>query len=213
MQRHVLFAALVMLFSNQNASAKGVEAWQVVQRTDYAGQQVCFISARGVKLVSRIVTTLVEAPSKKVVLYSDDAHSYCELTYKEWMSQIRKPGSFESRKIIKGKEGTVAGIKAVQYFFENPDGGRRRITEEYWMAAGNVIPTKYTSALSDLAGLPENLGLPLKIIQLSPDGSKKIALETLSLSKAKPSDCTLKEPVGYKRVADAITLVLGGKSK
>jgi hypothetical protein len=212
MQRQILLAAAWLLsLSAQSALAKGPEAWQVVQRTDYAGQQTCFISAKGLKLVNRIVTTLVEAPSKKVVLYNDDSHSYCELTYKDWMSTIRKPGNSPSRKIIKGKSGKVAGVEAVQYLFENIIGGQRRITEEYWTASPSVIPTKYTSALSDLAALPEDLGLPLKITQLLPNGSKKVVLETLSLSKAKPADIVLKEPVGYKRVPDPIMMVLGGK--
>jgi hypothetical protein len=207
----ILALALTVLLSARGAAAKGLDAWQVVQRTDYAGQQVCFISPGGVKLVSRIVTTLVEAPSKKVTLYRDDSGSYCELTYKEWMSQIRKPGVSRSRQIIKGKSGKVAGVDAMQYLFENIDHGRRRVTEEYWTATNKVIPTKYTAPLSDLADLPEDLGLPLKITQLLPDGHKKILLETLSLSKAKPSECNFKKPVGYKKVTDPIMLVLGGK--
>ena len=190
------------------ASASG---WKIMQRSTYAGEQTCYITPLGTKIQSKLVTSVVRLPAKSVLLYNDDTRGFCQLSYEQWMSQMRRKIVDNSRTITKGTTGNVSGIKAVQYRFENTIQGKRKVTEEYWTAADSEIPTKLTAPLSDLADLPVSLGLPLKIVQFKADGSKNIMLDTLSLSKVKVDASIYDKPIGYEDMHDPITLVLGAK--
>jgi hypothetical protein len=145
------------------------------------------------------------------LLYNDDTRGFCQLSYEQWMAQMRRKVKGNSRKIIKGESGCVSGVKAVQYRFENIIGGKRRVTEEYWTAASSEIPSKLTAPLSDLADLPSDIGLPLKIVQYKSDGSKNIMLDTISISKVKVDPAIYNKPIGYEDMHDPITLVLGAQ--
>ncbi|HEY9755285.1 MAG TPA: hypothetical protein V6C97_08990 [Oculatellaceae cyanobacterium] len=185
--------------------------WKVVQQSTYAGEQTCYITSLGTKIQSKLVTSVIRLPAKSVLLYNDDTRGYCQLSYEQWMSQMRRKVKGNSRKIIRGESGTVCGIKAIQYKFENVIGSKRRVTEEYWTAASSEIPTQLTSPLSDLADLPNDLGLPLKIIQYKADGSKNVMLDTISFKKVKVDNAIYNKPVGYENMHDPITLVLGAQ--
>jgi hypothetical protein len=205
----VLVAALASPAAECAPAAGTVSGWEIEQRTNYAGAQKCYVSPAGVRLESQLVDTIIDVPGKKVTVFKDDAKAYCMLTYEQWISHFIKAKPNNQRKITKGKAGKVAGIAANQYMFENIDHGVRRVTEEYWTAAETEIPTKFTKPLSDLADLPAEIGMPLKITQFKADGSKVVMLDTEKCTKAAINKKMYQMPVGYKVVKDPITLVLG----
>src|SRR6202042_912194 len=61
-----------------------VSGWEIVQRTNYAGAQKCYISPIGVKIESQLVDTIIDVSGKKVTAFKDDAKAYCVLTYDQW---------------------------------------------------------------------------------------------------------------------------------
>lgn len=205
----VLATALSSLAANGAPAQGTVSGWEIVQRTNYAGAQKCYVSPEGVKLESQLIDTIIDVPGKKVTVFKDDAQAYCMMTYDQWISHFIKAKPNTQRKITKGKSGKVAGIAANQYLFENIDHGVRRVTEEYWTASEAEIPTKYTKPLSDLADLPSEIGMPLKITQIKADGSKVVMLDTQKCSKTAFNKTIYQTPKGYKAVKDPITLVLG----
>jgi hypothetical protein len=77
------------------------------------------------------------------------------------------------------------------------------------MAAPREIPTKITAPLSDLAGLPAELGVPLKVTEFKKDGRKVDLLDTVKVFRSSFSEKLMLCPAGYKQVKDPVSLVIG----
>lgn len=169
---------------------------------------------------SGTLSTIVRNSDQTVVLYSDKTKQYFQLTYDDWAKQFRTGGSrapkvngtSPGRHIVKGKTGTVAGIKAVQYLFSNMDHNQRRVTEEYWCADPNEIPPEYSRTLSDLANFPASFGLPMRVIKINKDNTRVVALDTLNCKKENLANSTFQFPQNYKRSKDEYSLLLNTES-
>jgi hypothetical protein len=189
------------------------EGWILHQRSDYLGQQTLYLSPQGMKVTSRAINTIVFVPTRKVVLYNDKTKSFFESNYDQWCKKYAgpPPGS-DGRKVQKGKTGEIAGVKAVQYFFQNIEKGKFRVTEEYWAASDTSLPAKVIEAVDKVSNFPPGLGIPLKIFRINEKGGRVTALDTMSCERAAVPVSVFKSPTGYSPVKDPMTLLLGNDS-
>jgi hypothetical protein len=206
-----LFACCASACLASPGGADKLSGWEIMQRSNYAGEQHCYLSALGVRIESSLINTIIDISTRRVTIFKDSAKAYCSMSYDQWKSRIKfnKAKLAKERKITKGATGKIAGLDAVQYVFETVDQGKRRVTEEYWTASPKEIPTKMTAPMSDLANLPPELGVPLKVTQFKKDGRKLILLETVKVSRSSFSKKLYQRPNGYKEVKDPVVLVLG----
>jgi hypothetical protein len=184
------------------------------QNSDYVGSQIVYLSPAGVKLVTRMLTTIILSPSQQVIMYNDKNKSYYESDYATWKRQF--PGHSAAggdRKIRPGATSTISGFPAKQYFFENIENGRRRVTEEYWTTSDRSIPPGLIAAVCHVTDLPSNLGIPLRVFVNKPDGTKVTALDTNQCNRANIPSTIFEHPAGYQKVSDPISLILGARKQ
>ena len=217
--RHQMLASLVSgatalfgcVFGPTAFSADGQKAgWVLHQTGGYLGKTTTYISPIGVKLQSGNVTSIFRNSDKTVVMISEKRKEYCSMTEKEWMSQFTPPPTkADGRQISKGKVGAISGIKATQYLFSNVEHGKRRVTEEFWIADNAAIPARYTRTLAQITDLPAGFGAPLRIFKINKNDARMLALDTLACEQVPIKDDVFKSPTGYKRSKDQYNLMLG----
>lgn len=209
-----LLFGLVALCPVTKAAPGQKAGWVLQQNSDYVGSQVIYLSPEGMKLVTRVVTTIILSPSQRVIMYNDKNKTYYESTYEMWKKQFPgHPEGTPGRTIRRGQTGTVAGIPATQYFFENPEGGKRRVTEEYWTAADSSIPPQLSAAMSRVSDLPPNFGIPLRIFVIKPGGNRVTALDTTQCNRTWVPSTIFNHPGNYRKVEDPVSLVLDAQKQ
>jgi hypothetical protein len=183
--------------------------WVLQQTSDYVGSQIVYLSPEGIKMVTRMLTTIILSPSQKVIMYNDKNKTFYESDYDMWKRQFpgHKSGGGD-RRIKPGGSGTISGFPVRQYFFENVDGNKRRITEEYWTTTDKSIPAGLISALCKVSDLPPELGIPLRIFVIKSDGTKVTALDTSQCNRVVIPSSIFVSPVGYRSVDDPVSLIL-----
>ncbi|HEY9777361.1 MAG TPA: hypothetical protein V6C81_26600 [Planktothrix sp.] len=183
----------------------------MIQRSSFSGQQHCYLCKKGVRIESTLIDTIIDFDKGTVTMFKDSLKSYCTMTYDQWKGQFaqNKNKLKKEREIKKGITAKISGVEAVQYLLLNKDRTEKHLSEEYWTASPKEIPAKFTAPLSELVGLPPELGVPLRVTQRKRDGRTLNVLETLKVTRSTFGPKLLQCPSGYKQVKDAVSLVLG----
>lgn len=212
-EKSVLLTWLAFLLMVNSTMQSGMAAsgagWVLQQNSDYVGGQIVYLSPEGIKMVTRMVTTIILSPSQRVIMYNDKNKTYYESDYESWKRQF--PGHSSSsgnRRIKPGGTGTISGFPVRQYYFENIDGNKRRITEEYWTTSDKSIPIGLISALCKVSDLPPDLGIPLRVFVIKADGTRVTALDTTQCNRVVIPTSIFNIPVGYRKVDDPVSLIL-----
>ncbi len=211
-----LAAAILLIISlDTKAHAQGSE-WVLKQNSAYSGAQTIYLnSTQGCKLTTKGFSTLMVAPNWRVMLSNDRARSYCDMSFDDWVKKFSASGpDMKGAPIRRGTAGTVGGARAQQYFVDTKlADGRMAPMAEFWMCHDITAPSYVNYAITKLTGIPNMQGMPVRIYKYNiRDGSKTVALDTMSCQRTKLPAGVLQPPAGFQRVADEMDLVMADDS-
>ena len=193
--------------SNNQGLAKS-EAWILDQRSDEGGRQQAVLSRDALKLNFKNLTAIITAPQFNAVIYNDDSKKFVVLSRKEWMtrySSTRRAPATPTKKHAK-----ICGMEASCFRVPVRGGGRWK---EIWMTRDFKIPVEMENFVAHMLKMPQNIGLPLRVVMHRPDGTQIVIADTKQIvRKPLPKDI-FKTPPGYKRVSSEYDLFVSDEKK
>lgn len=194
--------------------------WVLHQNTPYSpysGSQTVIVSPRGMKTVAGDITVLIQPPAYKIRAFNTDTMLTFEASVAQWskeMKHLKKAGG--ANKLKKVGSGTICGVQVDRYLVLGPSG--KTVIRE--MAASKTIgvPRQVASFWAAICGIPAevdvdklDLGMPLKVVRIYPEGRRETLLDTLRIDKTMLTAANLASPAGCKPVKSAMELVLSAK--
>jgi hypothetical protein len=195
--------------------------WVLEQTSDIAGNQSFVWSKAAMRINSpkEGLVALAKAPDWKVQIYSPTTHKYCEYTTEQFKhnftdKQRTKLGSA----FIKGnRTQIIAGLNTSQ--FELVIASKNGAIDwhdhsQVWLTKGiNNMPRTVETLVLDLAGIPLNKGVPLRILRIRNNGQVTKTIDTIAYRKVTLADNYFNLPPGMKRVDNEISLLLEDDSE
>jgi len=207
--RVLVFLTLLAGCSSRDLQAAQPQCWVLQQTGDVEGKQVAYLSSSGMKVESISYSMLVLPPKFSIMFYSNRSKCYFTSTYEELKARLfRKASSTASDTVRPGRTGKIAGLTARQYFLDTAKG--KHI--EFWTTRDILVPKQFVEYSATICEVPAAYGFPLRIIKTKGDGAKSKRLETLSCQRTVVPASTWSAPIGYKKVKDEMSVLVGDTS-
>jgi hypothetical protein len=215
--RKFVCALIVGLITAAGNSASGREsAWVMEQHSEESGDHLTYLSAKGLKSVnnSKHLTTVLMAPTWRMVLFSDSHKTYYETTYATWKSNVAQRMSFvfgedipkyewKLQSTTEQKDGHKALLYTVihdAYSGKNFMGQAHVRKRVYWLANDIAVDPMVANTLARILGFPELDKIPLAYAGVYQE-RYLTALKTLSIHEIKnTSQIKYPDLKGYKRL-------------
>lgn len=176
----------------------------------YSNTQTIVLSPLGIKMIATDSIIYMPAPDYEVSIYSKKVKQFCQAPCEVFLKKYGAKGGVKF--VEKGdRTGTIAGMKANQFFLSRKDGKATQHLREIWATSELKVEPTLVKILWAMCGAPGGQGVPLKMARILGPGKQQIMLETTKIKKIEVPPKVYTRPVGYKRVADEMQLLINSK--
>lgn len=216
--------AIVLTVSNSSVHSAPVsyKGLKLDMDSDFYGRTKVNVCPSGIRIDSdKLGIVLVStAPKWNLIAYNPAAKTFYETTLESWRKRIMSGSASkrEHHRVVK-KQGTVTvgGLKATKYrmveVLTPEDKMRRRARGDIDLFTLNsiMIPKQAVSILSIAPYLPQDLGMPVRIIQYGRDNpakGQKTVMDTTKGQTAMIPGSVFAAPKGFRRVSSEVALLM-----
>lgn len=196
----------------QKTIGKGWVLHQNTPYSPYSGSQTIVVSSKGMKMTAGDITAVILPPAYNIKAFNTDSMLMFEAPVAQWgkeMKQLKKGDKNNKLKMIGA--GTICGIKAQRYVVLSPSG--KSVIREISASKAITAPARISPFWAAVCGTPveADLGVPLQVVRIYPEGRREILLDTLRIENVMLTASSLDKPTGCKPVKSAMELVLSAK--
>lgn len=185
-------------------SAHRYKGWIIQQRSDQGGRSELFICADGIRITSKLMSCIVQAPKFDAVIFNEQTRRYVQMPYVQWLKRY----DTGRKRVLKETPETaeIAGLMSRKYIQTSSKSQSKR--QEIW----TTRQLKISPALSDFVlrtiKMPAGLGLPVRMVYLYKDRPPRVEFDTLSVKETRVPPAAFTLPKGYKKVDNEMELWL-----
>lgn len=212
MRAQLSATTLVLVFSVPISAAETTsnQGWRISQASQIHGPIDCYIGAIGVRLEMKDLSIIAKTPFKGVDMINRTNRCFMAQS-NELAAKKTQWGSLPAGKIsfVKLGTGTVAGLQATRYERRvTTPAGKVLKTGEAWLTRDLKLPPRSHDAIARLLNVPPELGMPLRLIGLTPRGQRITYMDSYDARRVQLKPANFARPKGFREVKDEVALIL-----
>lgn len=185
-------------------AAPAENGYVIEQKSEERGSTVIKLTANQMVLTSKLMSAILTAPKFDATFFNESTKKYVLIPRADWAKRYA-PGKKDLNGPLPGEK--IAGFETKKYTWLTKN---RHKVMELWVTKDLPLSAPLQEFVTSTIGIPNNIGMPLKMVSKFDDRPSRIDMETRIIKKSKIPKTAFELPKGYKKVKSEMELLLGG---
>jgi len=199
-----LLGILICVAVQSALAAPSDTGWVIEQKSEERGRTVIRMTENSMVLTSKLMSAILTAPKFDAWFFNESTRKYVLMPHNDWMKRYA-PGKKDMKGPFPGEK--IAGYSTKKYTWQTKN--RHKIME-LWVTKELPLSAPLQEFVSSTIGIPQSIGMPLRMVSKFDDREPRIDMDTKSIKKTKIPKSAFELPKGFKKCKSEMELLLGG---
>ncbi|PZM86237.1 MAG: hypothetical protein DKT66_02235 [Candidatus Melainabacteria bacterium] len=199
-----LLGILISVAAHSASAAHSDTGWVIEQKSEERGRTVIRMTENSMVLTSKLMSAILTAPKFDAWFFNESTRKYVLMPHNDWMKRYA-PGKKDMKGPFPGEK--IAGYSTKKYTWQTKN---RHKVMELWVTKELPLSAPLQEFVSSTIGIPQSIGMPLRMVSKFDDREPRIDMDTKSIKKTKIPKSAFELPKGFKKCKSEMELLLGG---